>query len=176
MDEFKLLLARSMVHPLSPTDLDNRQRRAGAFPYFQTGCAALNELLQGGSYCGELTEFVGSSSTGKSQLCFAQALSVVLHEPSSVLYIDTTNSFSPARLSQIYHSVAGDASKEAFLRYFGQIRSHVCTDIFNLHAFLWELSNDLTAVAEGRKESFFLETLQCVIVDSLRFTPLTIVR
>ena len=65
-----------------------------------TGCGALDALLGGGVMFDSLTEVMGRSSTGKTQLCFTAAVAVA-ERGERVLYLDTTNSFSAKRLQEI---------------------------------------------------------------------------
>ncbi|RDX95835.1 DNA repair protein RAD51-like 4 [Mucuna pruriens] len=63
-----------------------------------TGCEGIDVLLGGGLREGQLTELVGSSSSGKTQACLLSA-STVAKRKSSVIYLDTGNSFSPQRIA-----------------------------------------------------------------------------
>ena len=65
-----------------------------------TACKGLDRLLGGGVGSGQITEFVGKTSTFKTQVCHQIALSAT-QEGAAVLYIDTTNSFSPRRLADM---------------------------------------------------------------------------
>lgn len=58
----------------------------------------LDDILQGGIQCGQITEFSGAPGMGKSQLCHQLALSCTLEEKSNgVLYIDSEGAFSSSR-------------------------------------------------------------------------------
>lgn len=62
----------------------------------------MDRLLGGGIYSGEVTEIVGVSGAGKSQLCHC-LISSLLYQTANFgcLYVDTRASFSPQRVQQI---------------------------------------------------------------------------
>lgn len=65
-----------------------------------TGCDGVDGLLGGGARTAELTELVGLSGTGKTQLCH-QLAAIAGHGQGRVVYIDTNSSFSVDRLAEI---------------------------------------------------------------------------
>eukprot|EP00899_Mesostigma_viride_P003834 jgi/Mesvir1/13451/Mv16514-RA.1 len=65
-----------------------------------TGCASLDALLRGGLRVGVVTELVGTSAVGKTQVVFSAAASAVTsHDTARVVFVDTCGTFSPQRLS-----------------------------------------------------------------------------
>lgn len=58
-------------------------------------------MLSGGIREGQLTELVGESSSGKTQLCLSIALRTALRN-EGVIYLDTTASFSASRLVEMH--------------------------------------------------------------------------
>tara|TARA_B110000208_G_scaffold47559_1_gene62993 strand:+ start:188 stop:1141 length:954 start_codon:yes stop_codon:yes gene_type:complete len=88
-----------------------RQKQSATL--ISTGDAALDAALKGGFLCGEVTELVGESSTGKTQLCHAAAASAAM-VGARVVWIDATNGFSAKRLRQLVDArlarVAGGSS------------------------------------------------------------------
>jgi RecA/RadA recombinase len=71
-----------------------------------TGCKALDGLLGGGARLGALTNIFGAAGTGKTQLCFQLCVNCAKPKnkkglDASVLFVDTTNTFRPERISQI---------------------------------------------------------------------------
>lgn len=66
-----------------------------------TGIDSIDALLQGGLNPGHIYEFSGESGTGKTLLCMTIAANVVLHQRSSVYFIDTKCDFSGRKIQQI---------------------------------------------------------------------------
>ncbi|KAM3569121.1 hypothetical protein VYU27_008770, partial [Nannochloropsis oceanica] len=69
-----------------------------------TGIKSLDQLLSdsgGGVPLSQVTELVGPSPSGKTQLCLTLAAEVALTLSASVLYLDTNGCFCPRRLRQI---------------------------------------------------------------------------
>eukprot|EP01026_Neomeris_dumetosa_P005561 TRINITY_DN11610_c1_g1_i1.p1 TRINITY_DN11610_c1_g1~~TRINITY_DN11610_c1_g1_i1.p1 ORF type:complete len:225 (-),score=24.64 TRINITY_DN11610_c1_g1_i1:211-885(-) len=65
-----------------------------------TGCNSIDELLRGGWRNGQVTEVVGPSASGKTQMCLQAALMFARNEVN-VLFVDTHGSFSSDRIDQI---------------------------------------------------------------------------
>ncbi|KAF5447026.1 hypothetical protein F2P56_032608 [Juglans regia] len=63
-----------------------------------TGCEGIDLLLEGGLRMGQLTELVGASSSGKTQVCLLATSNVAKKHMGGVVYLDTGNSFSPQRV------------------------------------------------------------------------------
>lgn len=70
-----------------------------------TGCISLDNLLQGGIECGQVTLLYGESATGKTTACIQAATSIATRG-LKVLFIDSDNSFTQQR----FHQIAGEAS------------------------------------------------------------------
>jgi RAD51-like protein 3 len=79
------------------TGLELLRRASASTVCVETGVAGLDDALKGGYLGGEVTELVGQSSTGKTQLCHAAAAAASV-SGGGVLYVDTSNSFAPKRL------------------------------------------------------------------------------
>ena len=71
-----------------------------------TGCISLDNLLQGGIECGEVTLIYGESATGKTTACIQAATSIATRG-LKVLFIDSDNSFTQQR----FHQIAGETSR-----------------------------------------------------------------
>lgn len=71
------------------------------------GCPILDSCLKGGVRCGQITEFVGESTAGKTQLCLQLLLTLQLEcqvpstSGSSALYICTEGHFAGKRLQEL---------------------------------------------------------------------------
>ncbi|KAK2989683.1 hypothetical protein RJ640_015532 [Escallonia rubra] len=99
-----------------------------------TGCERIDFLLQGGLREGHLTELVGPSSSGKTQVCLQVASNVAKEYSGSVVFFDTGNSFSPKRIEQILGQLSDHSDIEvkllfvasSFYVYHSYVRYHVC--------------------------------------------------
>jgi len=74
--------------------------------FITTGSKNLDDLLLGGIATGAVTEFYGEFGSGKTQICHTLSVNVQLSEEEGglnkgALYIDTENTFSPKRISEI---------------------------------------------------------------------------
>ncbi|XP_062141401.1 uncharacterized protein LOC133849375 [Drosophila sulfurigaster albostrigata] len=72
----------------------------------KTDVQELDEYLGGGIAIGRVTEFVGLSGTGKTQMCLQLSLNVQIPKQfggleGKALYIDTRGDFNPARLQEL---------------------------------------------------------------------------
>ncbi|XP_024521091.1 DNA repair protein RAD51 homolog 4 [Selaginella moellendorffii] len=100
-----------------------------------TGFESLDSLLKGGLKDGTITELVGPSSSGKTQLCMRSAACVAYHHKFSVAYVDASSSFSAERVLQMMcgrrcSSIAiEDDVKEAMRRIF-------CFKVYDVHGLL----------------------------------------
>ncbi|MGP8125068.1 MAG: ATPase domain-containing protein [Nitrososphaerales archaeon] len=72
-------------------------RKAASFRTLTSGSATLDGLLEGGYREGRVVEFLGRSSTGKTQLAM-QAVLCASRRGKKALFIDTEGSFRPERL------------------------------------------------------------------------------
>jgi RecA/RadA recombinase len=68
-----------------------------------TGSRSFDSLLGGGIRSGMVTDFIGRSGTGKSQLCFTVCVNSAkqLSPGEFILFIDTTGTFRPERIQEI---------------------------------------------------------------------------
>ncbi|XP_031743460.1 DNA repair protein RAD51 homolog 4 isoform X5 [Cucumis sativus] len=73
------------------------------------GFEGVDVLLGGGLREGQLTEIVGPSSSGKTQVCLRAASNVAKNYKAEVFYMDTGNSFSPQRISGFVNWKPGTA-------------------------------------------------------------------
>jgi len=67
----------------------------------------IDELIGGGIAKGDVTEFYGPYSSGKSQICFTLTATV----QGEVVYIDCENTFKPERVAEIAESRGIDSKK-----------------------------------------------------------------
>ncbi|KAH0457862.1 hypothetical protein IEQ34_013177 [Dendrobium chrysotoxum] len=128
--------------------------------------ALIDTLLGGGLREGQLTEIVGPSSSGKTQFCLYVASNVAVKLCGSIVFLDTSNSFSPTRIASIVNQICGPADKEGQERRIKNIMSSIhCQsifDIFSLQDALHELDNTLNmqTIRKGAK-------ICMLVVDSI---------
>ncbi|XP_024032178.1 DNA repair protein RAD51 homolog 4 [Morus notabilis] len=121
-----------------------------------TGCEGIDLLLGGGLREGQLTELVGPSSSGKTQVCLQAASNVAEKHMGRVVYLDTSNSFSPQRIADFV-----DLATHNFLQnVMKNILCHSVFDIFTMFDILHQLELDLRSQNGPRR-------VRLLIVDSI---------
>ncbi|PON67006.1 Meiotic recombinase Dmc [Parasponia andersonii] len=121
-----------------------------------TGCNGIDLLLEGGLSVGQLTELVGPSSSGKTQVCLQAASSVAKEQMGSVIYLDTCNSFSPQRIARFL-----DLARDHLLQtVMNNILCHSVFDIFTMFDILHQLELKLRSQRGAQK-------VHLLIVDSI---------
>ncbi|KAJ3162924.1 hypothetical protein HDU88_006564 [Geranomyces variabilis] len=165
--------ADSLACPLIAGDeAFDEEREMQAF--LSTGCPGIDELLDGGCVVGEMTEFAGAPATGKTQLAFFTAITTVAADPlATVLYIDSSNSFSPARISELFCNsdrfefARTPEMSAAFI--LSRIKCVKCFDACELLDALQDVDQKLSEQSDS-----FLNRLKFVVVDSVGalFSPL----
>lgn len=133
----------------------------------ETGCRPLDRLLKGGIWAGELTEFVGPSSIGKTQLCLTIAAHVAIVAEAGIIYIDTSRSFCASRLAGIIKQFANPSQ----YRNPGSTLSSALSRVIHMDALdIFEVLNILSRIKQRLEEEAdnpFDKSLRLVIVDSL---------
>ncbi|XP_057449110.1 DNA repair protein RAD51 homolog 4 [Lotus japonicus] len=140
----------SIIDALRPPLLTGSQLLADAKRnkhVLSTGCDGIDALLGGGLREGQLTELVGPSSSGKTQVCLLSAATIARHK-SSVIYLDTGNSFSPQRIAhfvgQSYDSVShNQADHRPLQEVLGRIICYSVFDIYQMFDVLHRLKINL---------------------------------
>ena len=87
--------------PRTAFELWTVRRGASAAAWLPTGIVDLDAAMGGGIPTGSLTELVGDSGVGKTQLCLTLAARVAREPGAGVIYIDTEGKFSASRLVEI---------------------------------------------------------------------------
>ncbi|XP_010521813.1 PREDICTED: DNA repair protein RAD51 homolog 4 [Tarenaya hassleriana] len=125
-----------------------------------TGNSGVDSLLRGGFREGQLTELVGPSSSGKTQVCLQAAASVAGMHMGRVLYIDTGNSFSARRVAQ-FISPCSDANVEK------EVMSRIsCQPVYDIFTMFDELQRlEFTSRSQTNKESEY--RLRLLVIDSI---------
>ncbi|KAF3329973.1 DNA repair protein RAD51 4 isoform X1 [Carex littledalei] len=105
--------------------------------FLPTGLQGIDALLGGGLREGQMTEIVGPSSSGKTQVCLSSATYVVDKKFGAVLYLDTSNSFSPNRISRFVNQTHPSLPKEEKERRLQMIMSNIyCQSVFDIFSLL----------------------------------------
>ena len=115
------------------------------------------------SYCPLLLTLlpVAVLCAGKTQLCLMLATNVCATTAASVLYIDTSQSFSIERCTEIQRSWPA-AEVSDLLPTLDRIRHQPCHSIHQLLATLHNLQHELQ-----QARSSFAQSLRVIIVDSI---------
>ncbi|XP_051113204.1 DNA repair protein RAD51 homolog 4 isoform X4 [Andrographis paniculata] len=90
-----------------------------------TGCERIDALLEGGLCEGHVTELVGPSSSGKTQVCLKSASHVARNYSGTVMYFDSGNSFSAKRISHFLKQQPLDPSNAEGDKVLQQIQRQV---------------------------------------------------
>ncbi|KAK3129324.1 hypothetical protein QOZ80_6BG0477690 [Eleusine coracana subsp. coracana] len=103
--------------------------------FLPTGLDGIDMLLGGGLRQGQLTEITGPSSSGKTQLCLSAASHVAARHMGAVMYLDTSNSFSPGRIASIVDECYSPSAREPKnVRLEKVMRSIICEPVFDIFA------------------------------------------
>ena len=97
----KYNMAQKSCAPFSRlSDFQDHQEYFGHI--ISTGIEGLDYLLEGGLYTEEITEFTGSTSSGKTQCCLTVLATLLLSTNTArAIFIDTVNGFYSKRLRDI---------------------------------------------------------------------------
>jgi len=163
--------------PLRP-NTDKEPKQESPLPFFKsvwqltsekeqlfvlpTGCSGIDDCLGGGLHAGEITELVGSSTIGKTQLCLQAAVRGSLWDLST-LYIDSVNSCVPERLLELYREAAAtNQNSPNELQALSRIRIHRLYSIQNVLKCL-----DNVRIELEQQESLFSQQLRFIVIDSV---------
>ncbi|CAK9169654.1 unnamed protein product [Ilex paraguariensis] len=130
------------------------------------GCERIDMFLQGGLHEGHLTELVGPSSSGKTQVCLRAASSVAKNYLDSVLFLDTCNSFSPKRIAQIVGQISDSDNKEVnkvIQRVMNSIVYHAVFDIYTLLNVLHRLEFNLRSQKGSQVRLLIVDSISSLI-------------
>lgn len=138
--------------------------------YLSTGCESLDKLLEGGLREGTVTELVGGSSSGKTQVCMQVAASVTYGCRAMVGYVDTCHSFSATRLSHMLGGLV--AGRDASQRRAGaadeigeamkSVMHYSVFDVFSMLSLLNQIHVNLGAQLQGGEQP---KGMRLLIVD-----------
>lgn len=133
---------------------------------FSTGSTNVDNAVGGGIYTGRITEIVGASNSGKTQLCHSLAANAAMTSHFGVLYVDTLCCFSPERLRQIIAASrkAGSDYVKAETAALAKIRHVVACDLLEVVQVVDQVRDTLSS---GKGGSTALSDVKVVVVDSL---------
>ncbi|MCD7471078.1 hypothetical protein HAX54_011362 [Datura stramonium] len=137
--------------------------------FLPTGCRSIDTFLDGGLREGYLTELVGTSSSGKTQICL-QAASAVAKNWGKIVFLDSGNSFSPKRIAQIVTQTS-DLSAYELDKALQQVMNNiVCLsvfDIFTLFEVLHQLKNNLRSQIDQHIRMLVIDSISSLITPIL---------
>ncbi|KAK9048090.1 hypothetical protein SSX86_032947 [Deinandra increscens subsp. villosa] len=134
-----------------------------------TGGKSFDMLLQGGLRVGHVTEFVGPSSSGKTQICFQVASNVAM-KLGSVVFIDSGNSFSPTRIKQIVTRISGSVENRVhgiLQQAMRNIECHAVFDVYALLNVLHQLKSSLESQAGYKARLIVVDSISSLIAPIL---------
>ncbi|XP_071720337.1 DNA repair protein RAD51 homolog 4 isoform X1 [Rutidosis leptorrhynchoides] len=143
--------------------LEDRQQKKH---YLSTGFESFDVLLQGGLREGHVTELVGPSSSGKTQVCFQVASNVAM-KLGSVVFFDSGNSFSPTRIKQIATCVSGSAENQVLQQTLRNIQCHAVFDIYALMNILQQLKLNLKSQTGYQVRLLIVDSISSLIAPVL---------
>ncbi|XP_050204483.1 DNA repair protein RAD51 homolog 4 isoform X2 [Mercurialis annua] len=123
-----------------------------------TGFQGVDALIGGGLREGQLTELVGLSSSGKTQVCLRVAASIAEQHMGRVIFMDTCNSFSPQRIQHFVDQISGSALTEIM----SNILCCPVFDIFSMFDVLHQI--EISLKSQGHNGDLKVRSL---IVDSI---------
>ncbi|KAK9157922.1 hypothetical protein Scep_004496 [Stephania cephalantha] len=130
-----------------------------------TGCQGLDLLLKGGLLEGQLTELVGASSCGKTQICLLAASNVTYKHMSSVVYLDTCNSFSPKRVAY-FIGVLNPTLKQVRCGILERIMANIlCKSVFDIFELFDTLDQLQTKLRDQARSSD--HKVRLLVIDSI---------
>ena len=129
---------------------------------------SLDAVLGGGLRCGSVTELVGCSSSGKTQLCLQSATAAAAC-CASVLYVDSGQAVSVERLEQMHRGLAQSGSAGALLPLLPSLQNLSVVALHDAHGLLALLHSVSASLqrAEQQPQSAGAAGLRLLIVDSV---------
>ncbi|KAN0048086.1 hypothetical protein ACTA71_002478 [Dictyostelium dimigraforme] len=155
---------------------------------YSSGIKLLDQLLGGNGFTsGEIYELVGNTSCGKTQISMCCSLNLSQQYYSNIIYIDSSNSFSPSRLIEIFKSnylinhqqeqeqeqqqnINGiEIEQDKILKILDRIKVFNCFDSITLLELLGTIDNTLSIISDERPtfENHFYKGLKMVVIDSI---------
>ncbi|KAG8060856.1 hypothetical protein GUJ93_ZPchr0002g26421 [Zizania palustris] len=127
---------------------------------------SIDTLLGGGLRQGQLMEITGQSSSGKTQVCLCSAAHVAASHLGVVVYLDSSNSFSPRHIARMIDEFPISLDNEPkHVRLNKVMSSIICEsifDIFNLFEVLHQVELSLKKKVNNGSSKICL-----LIIDSI---------
>ncbi|RUS78819.1 hypothetical protein EGW08_013404 [Elysia chlorotica] len=156
----RVLLAENSAYPVSALAL--YQNALSSLAILSTGSDVLDELLDGGLYTGEVTEFAGDTVTGKTRISHWCAASTVREACNSVLYIDICRSFT---VGILLDAMSQDACEPQIIQSrLSRVKFLQVFDFFQLFSILDQIQLSLS---QQDQTSSKWNNLKLVIVENL---------
>ncbi|XP_031487834.1 DNA repair protein RAD51 homolog 4 isoform X3 [Nymphaea colorata] len=131
-----------------------------------TGLEGIDSLLEGGFCEGKFIELVGSSSSGKTQVCLAAAAYIAHKYMCTVMFLDTCSSFSSKRIACHVNGLLELLQKEdkerCFKRVMNSILCRPVLDLLELSKVLHQIESTLASQVKGQHTK-----MRLLIVDSV---------
>lgn len=138
--------------------------------FLPTGCRSIDTFLHGGFREGYVTELVGTSSSGKTQICL-QAASAVAKSWGKIIFLDSGNSFSPKRVAQVVTQTSDLSAYDEVDKSLQQVMNNiVCLsvfDIFTLFEVLHQLKNNLRSQIDQHIRMLIVDSISSLIAPIL---------
>ncbi|KAG2633746.1 DNA repair protein RAD51 homolog 4-like isoform X1 [Panicum virgatum] len=140
--------------------------------FLPTGLEGIDTLLGGGLRQGQLTEITGPSSSGKTQVCLHSASNIAAKQMGLVMYLDTSNSFSPSRIATIIYGISDLFGQRGFelqtkdARLKSVMKSIICESVFDIFA-LFEVLHQLEVSLLNCKVNNGGSKVCLLIIDSI---------
>ncbi|KAL6200082.1 hypothetical protein ACLB2K_029864 [Fragaria x ananassa] len=148
--------------------LDDALHRKHVLP---TGCEGIDLLLGGGLREGQLTELVGPSSSGKTQVCLLAASNLASQHMGTVVYLDTGNSFSTQLIAEFVgrfsNHTYSQAGQRNFQKAMNNILCHSLFDIFTMFNVLHRLEFSLKSQKGGQVRLLIVDSISSLITPIL---------
>ncbi|KAI5666100.1 hypothetical protein M9H77_15953 [Catharanthus roseus] len=140
--------------------------------FLPVGCQRIDAFLHGGLQQGFLTELVGPSSSGKTQVCLLAASSIAKTNLGKVMFIDTGNSFSAKRIVEFFNQNADHAysavnDNKILQQVLDNIICRSVFDIFKLLDVLHELLNNLNYQTGHNLKMLVVDSISSLITPVL---------
>ncbi|XP_050369238.1 DNA repair protein RAD51 homolog 4 [Argentina anserina] len=144
--------------------LDDAVHRKHVLP---TGREGIDLLLGGGLRVGQLTELVGPSSSDKTQVCLLAASYFASKHMSTVVYLDTGNSFSTQRIAEFVGRLSNHTVSQAGQRNLQNVLTNIlCHSVFDIFAMfnvLYRLEFNLKSQKGGQVRLLIVDSISSLI-------------